>query len=907
VRRYAWLLASVVLAAGCRRGDVNARWRPDPAPTPSASPAAVAAPRADGRLPAGVHPTRYHLELSVDPSQPTFAGRVRIGVEIERPTRSIVLHARGPRILTAAVSTRAGKQWAKAVGRKAAHSKGADEELVLSVENELGVGTAELDLEYEAPYGSNLSGLYRVERGGRHYAFTQFEPTDARRAFPCFDEPGFKVPVDLSVTVPEGMIAVANMPELRRRANPAARLETFEFQTTPPLPSYLVAFAVGPFHVEDGARDPVPIRLVSLPGNEKLGSLALEAARAELALLSSYFGERYPYPKLDIVAVPEFGAGAMENPGLVTFREELLLLDEKTASLDARRSLAGILAHELAHMWFGDLVTPAWWDDIWLNEAFATWMGGKIANQWKPGYRIPLERVAAKQWVMGLDSLASARRIRQPVHSSSEALESFDGITYVKGASVLGMAERWLGPEAFRTGVRNHIARHRHGNARAADLFAALGEASGKDVARMMSTFVDRPGVPLVSLESRCDKSRGGAAQQVLTISQSQYRPLGSSATVSGEPWVLPLCVRGAAEAEATCLLMDTPTTNVTLSAKACSPLVLPNADEVGYYRYSLSKDALAAITAKDLARLSPEERVGLVGNAWALVESGDLEPVAYLGLVDRFGAEDQHVVWDQIVTSLRKLSRFLVTDAVRPELEKRVVRLLGPPARKLGWKNQPGDSDETKLLRKTLLAGLAELGRDAWARDESQRLANAWLADPKSVSADLAEVALAAAARDGDSALFDRIVARAQHADVPEVRVMAVTALAAFERPELVKRTLDFALDGTLKPAELRYVFPPLFERPATAGVTLDWLKAHFAELEKSLPTFVVGRFPWVAAGLCDRKRVAEAGDFFGGRLAHIEGADKHLAQAVEAGNLCAALRDRQGPAAVHALGGSS
>ncbi len=458
-----WFLALLGLAAtSCPAPSPSSRWKPDP-PAPPALPDPTPPPRDDGRLSSDVHPLRYDLDLSIDPEATSLSGRVRIGVTLDHPTRAIVLHARGPKVLTAAISSKEGKQWAQAKSRRASHSKDDPEELVLVVDKEVSAGAAEIDLQYEAPYAPNLQGAYRVEQGGKHFVFTQFEPNDARRAFPCFDEPGFKVPVHVTLTVPEGNLAVSNMPELRKRENRRSGLVSYEFRVSPPLPTYLVAFAVGAFEVRQGARDPVPIRLISLPGKAKLGTLALDAARDELALLTDYFGTPYPYPKLDLVAVPEFAAGAMENAGLITFREERLLLDEAHTSIDSRRALGGILAHELAHQWFGNLVTMKWWNNVWLNEGFATWMGTKISDRWHPAYGALSEGAQRKHWVMGVDSLPSARKVRQPVHSSSEALEAFDGITYVKGASVLGMAERWVGESVMRRGVQNYLAQHRFG------------------------------------------------------------------------------------------------------------------------------------------------------------------------------------------------------------------------------------------------------------------------------------------------------------------------------------------------------------------------------------------------------------------------------------------------------------
>jgi aminopeptidase N len=852
---------------------------PDPSPPP----------REDGRLPPGVTPLGYDLDLAIDPTATSILGRVRIKVKVDSPTRAIVLHARALEVLTAAVSSHNGKQWAKTTNRRAHHGKEQPEELVLVLERPVPAGNAEIDLQYDAPYDKTLRGAYRVDQDGKSYVFTQFEPNDARRAFPCFDEPGFKVPFHVTLTVPEGNLAFSNMPELKRTENRKSGLVSYEFQTSPALPTYLVAFAVGPLEVRDGARDPVPIRLIALPGKTALGGLGLEAARAELALLTEYFGVPYPYPKLDLVAVPEFGSGAMENAGLVTFREERLLLDEKRASLESRRDLASIMAHELAHQWFGNLVTMKWWDDIWLNEGFATWMGTKITDRWH-AYGAELEGVSRKHWVMGIDSLASARKIRQPVRSSSEALEAFDGITYVKGASVLGMVERWLGEDVMQKGIRDYIQKHRFGNAAAADLFGALSAAGNKDVAAVMGSFTDQTGVPLIELKESCKPGPKGATLDV-EIRQSPYRRLGSP-ELKREPWTFPVCrrLRGASGTlTESCVLVKGAVTKESVPVKECPTLALPNARESGYFRTLLGAAELSKLAK---ARVADErERIGLVGNAWALVQSGKLTSDEWLGFLDEFSAEPNPMVWDRIVGALKEQRMLLADDKARAVFEQRVSKLLSPMVKKLGYAPRPGDSEEMRQLRQITFGALGDLGNDAPTLKEATKLTTRWLADPNSIDADIADIALPLAARRGDAALFDELFQRYEKAATPELQVRALFGLSGFEDPKLVERLLDLVIEKKVKVHQLRYVFPALYERPTTARLAYAYLRVHFEDITKLLPGFVVARLPWVIASLCDETVVRQADEFFRPRLEKIEGASKSLDQALDAGKLCAAL----------------
>src|SRR5580704_1896585 len=474
--RFATLAVAALAALGCRvpSGVTGAGAMPaaDPPAGPSTTPPP---PRDDGRLPATAVPQGYRVALTIDPTQPRFSGVTTIKVDVTEPTYSIVLNARDMTV-SRAVATSGGVQTEASATPRLASGSVAAEELVLTFARPLPAGPAVVEITYDAPFATDLAGLYRVEEQGRWYAYTQFESTDARRAFPCFDEPGFKTPFDVTITAPSGMIALANSPEQPSAGgpDPGDGTRTHTFATSPPLPSYLVAFAVGDFDVAEGRKEPFPIRVITTKGRAPLAGLALDVAAALIDKLGDYFDMRYPYAKLDLVAVPDFAAGAMENPGLVTFRDVLLLLDPQHATTSIRRSQAEVIAHEFAHQWFGDLVTMKWWNDTWLNEGFATWAEAKIVDRWRPNFGATIGQIAGLEHVMDTDSLKSARAVREPVRSTSDAMEAFDGITYQKGAAVLRMIETWLGPDVFRRGVQRYIHENAWKNARAGDLFKAL-------------------------------------------------------------------------------------------------------------------------------------------------------------------------------------------------------------------------------------------------------------------------------------------------------------------------------------------------------------------------------------------------------------------------------------------------
>jgi len=873
MRRGITLLAVVLCAAACARAAAA----PDDVIPP---------PRADGRLPREVRPQQYALSLVVDPAKPGFAGHVAIAVAIDAPVAAVVMHGRGL-VVRRAVAHAGGTDHVARTGlRMAAGSKGEPEELTLAFDQPLPAGNADIEIDYEAPFADGLRGLYRVADGGTYYAFTQFEPNDARRAFPCFDEPGWKTPFDVAVTAPQGTLVVANMPERARRPVGGGQVR-FEFQRSPPLPTYLVALAVGPFDILAGPTAPVPARLIATRGKAAMGKLALDTAVAHLALLAKYFDRAYPYPKLDIVAVPSFGAGAMENAGLITFREELVLLDPAHASTAARRAMAGVVAHELAHQWFGDLVTMQWWDDLWLNEAFASFMSDKIVDEWRPETRARLQALAAKSAVMAEDSLSTARRIRNPVRSTGEAMEAFDGITYAKGRAVLTMVEAWLGEDRFRDGLRLYLRRHEHGNATAADLYAALVEASGqREVPAVMNSFTDQTGVPLVAAELACPPPS-------LSVRQREYLTLDRKASKSGKLWHIPACAH--ADAENHCGLIDKEKGKIALGGGRCPAIVYANAGEAGYYRLRLGPADLARWRGGAAGKLPEAERFGLLANAWAGVWGGDMPAPAVLELAGGFGAEESRLVWGQIVDTLYAADRALVAEPARPPFARFVRELLGPTARRLGFAPVPGESDDTRLLRETIVGALGGLGDDEWARGEATRLCTAWLGDPGAVSADLARVAIPLAAKHGDQALWLRFLGVMRAARTPEIRLLALGGLTAFDDPQLVERTLGLLLDGTIKTQDLRYVLPGIGMRRETRDVTFAWTEKHFDELVQVIPKFLIGRLVRLTAALCDRPRVQAAEAFFRPRVAAIEGTEKDLRQAVEDGLRCAALADKE------------
>jgi alanyl aminopeptidase len=862
---------------------------------PPAPPVEVPAPRDDGRLPSGVRPTAYRIELSVDPTTPRFTGRVTSALVLEHPARAVVMHGRSLAIRAATFTAGGATFPARASFRPAAHGKGEADELVFETAALMPAGTATLVVDYDAPFSEGLNGLYKVTKGDKAYAFTQFEPVGARLAFPCFDEPDAKVPVELAVTVRSGDVALSNMPVRSEKKSADGARVTVEFERSPPLPTYLVALAVGPLEVTERLGATVPLRLVATPGRSALGSLALSVAADHLKVLEEYFGTKYPYPKLDLVAVPDFSSGAMENAGLVTFREERLLVDD-SAPTGLKRALAGTVAHELAHMWFGDLVTMRWWDDIWLNEGFATWMATRVLDTWRPEMRAGIEALGNTASAMHADTLETARRVRQPVRSTTEALEAFDSITYTKGAALLSMVERWLGADVFRSGVRRYLSDHRFANATGEDLFNALALASNTDVPTVFRSFTEQTGLPLVEIEP-CAVRDG---HPELRVVQTPYRPLGAAESVPEKSWQFPVCVHAGGKTRADepiCTLVSAREARLTLPGTTCPVFVHPNADQAGYYHAKTDSKTLATLAALPAATLSPRERVGLLTDAWALVESGALEANDFIELARKFRGDSELAVWEQVTDALDELSEDAVSDADQPAFGAMVRSLLGPEAAALGWEARKKDGDAERMRRRIVLSTLGAVGRDPAVLARARELADRWLASSSSVDGDRASIAVPLAARYGNAALFDRLVAKLAADPTPADRFIAVSALAQFSDPALVSRVLELVLSSAVRAQDQVYVYAGLFSRNEARRAAFETLAAKVDEFLGRMPPFARRRIVHIVARSCSKEETDRAHVLLAPRLASIEGADRGFAQAEEEGARCAAFRAYHGP----------
>jgi puromycin-sensitive aminopeptidase len=751
------------------------------------------------RLPPAIRPVRHDASLSVDLDRGTFVGRIRISLSIEREAAWIALHAAGLVVTRATVI----------VGGTALEGKvdvfPDSETILLSTGDMIPVGRTEVEIEWTGAFSAGLRGLYRAGP----LAATQFEAADARRVFPCLDEPGFKAPWSVSIEVPRGTPVLANGRELRREARGDRELVTFA--ETPPLPTYLVALVAGPMGgcAEDRVRG-VPVRTWAIPEKADLTAFGQETAVAVLPLLEDYFDVPYAFGKLDQIGLPDFEFGAMENAGLVTYRETALLLDPATASLPVRKRVAEVVTHELAHQWFGNWVTMEWWDDLWLNESFATWMAYKIVASWKPEWRIWLDFDQGKAAALALDALRSTHPIHAEVRNPEDMGEAFDLITYEKGGAVLRMIEAWLGEDPFRAGIRLYMRRFARGNAVAEDLWKALEQASGEPVRALANAWIRQPGFPVVHL------SREGAKVRL-----AQRRFLSEPGARADGSWPVPIVLRfeddrGPREQR---LLLREPEAAVDLAAVGPVRWVLGNASSTGFYRVDHSapdRDALA----RHLTGLRPEERIGLLADEWALLRAGDREAGPFLDLLSAFAGEEDRAVLDELTGRLAALEHRLLDGTARDRFRTFAASLLRPSLDRVGLDAAVGEDGEGRLRRAALVRGVAMVARDPAVSAELVARLDRFLAgDRGALEPNLHDAAVAVAARDGGEERFAQLRRLAREEKDPALLRRYRMGAALFEAPGLARQASEIPFGDEVPLQDLATFAAALLGNRAASG----------------------------------------------------------------------------------------
>ena len=735
-------------------------------------------------------------------------------------------------------------------------------------------GTAELSIEFTGELNDKLRGFYRssytdVDGNQRWMATTQFEATDARRAFPCWDEPAVKAAFDITLVVPQELEAISNT-EPVSITNTDDGKKVVHYAETPVMSTYLLAFIVGDLAcVQDRTRDGVLMRVWATRGNEDRGKYALETSMALLDYFHDYFGVPYPLSKLDHIAIPDFAAGAMENWGAITYREVALLVDPVDSSAGTREIVAAIISHEMAHQWFGDLVTMEWWDDLWLNESFASWMGDKAVDYLHPEWEMWTQFLTHDtSSALNLDGLRNSHPIEQPVNNPAEIGELFDAISYSKGGSVLRMLEHYLGEDDFREGLRLYIQRHQYANARTRDLWNALGEASGQPVAEIMDSWTSQTGYPVLE----ASVNRSGESIEV-GLSQSRFlydEILDETEEQDTTIWKVPVTARTASDAQPVRSLMDTAESGLTLrpaSYGSGDEWIKVNPDQSGFFRVQYSDEEIERLKAPIASLTLPaRDRLGLQSDAYALAKAGRIQASAYLNLVEAYSNENDASVASDLAAALNALDNLLSTESFHTAYQAFGRRVFKPIGDRAGWDDRTNEGHRDALLRSTALAQLGHF-EDEETLSEARRRFDAYVEDPPSLSADLRVAAFSMAAQRGDRALYDTMWDLEKSASLHEEKLRFLRALSGFPDPQLIQETLDRSLDDDhVRSQDTISVMVATATNPHGRELAWQFLKDNWDEFDRRYGEggFAIMRLVSISGVFTTERKREEVREFF-------------------------------------------
>ncbi len=782
------------------------------------------------RLPRHVVPRRYEVHLEPDLAASTFSGRVLIEATVETATRLIALNAKELEISSVHVD-----------GAIAVHALDAENErLIVGTTLDIPAGTAMIDISFTGRLNDKLRGFYRStfrgDDGTEHViAASQMQSTDCRRAFPCFDEPDFKAVFAVTIACEPDHLAISNGPEIERtiveidgRAKSLVR-----FADTMPMSTYLVAFVVGPLEATPTVDvDGVPLRLVHVPGKSHLTAFGLDVGARSLRWFVEYYGIPYPDAKIDMVALPDFAAGAMENVGCITYRESLLLVDPATSTQSEQQLVADVVSHELAHMWFGDLVTMKWWNGIWLNEAFATFMEVAACAAYRPDWdrwtTFSLDRTAA----FDTDSLANTRPIEFEVRSPDDCEGMFDVLTYEKGGAILRMLEQYLGEVRFRDGIRHYLRSHSYGNTETSDLWDAIesvveSDGGGEPVRALMDSWIWQPGYPLVG-------ARVDGDDLVLTQQRFGFDP----SVPSDQIWLVPVHVRSG----------DGTTKHLLTGTELRIPLGDPNAPVVvnaeghGFYRVDYSPELLARLTPEVVAGMNTVERYNLVDDAWNAVVAGRLAAIDYLDFVADFSSERELAVWQAIAIGLRGVAR-IIPDSHQARLRERVRAMVAPAVADVGWDSLETDDDLRAKLRGLLVTLLAVNAGDSDARERCRTIFESSLTDDGDVHPEMAAAATNVLAATGAATDHRRLRDLFRTARTPQEQLRYLYAMADFDDADLVAETCRFALSGEVKSQNAPFVLARAMQNRINGRIAWDFVRDNWTHANDTFPVNTIIR----------------------------------------------------------------
>jgi len=882
----ALLLAATMLAGTFATMPARAA---EPAAAAQAAPA-VTIPAEAGAMPAGklgdaVVPKAYRLDLDLDPAQPRFSGHAEIDVTLAKAGRYVWMHGRD--LAVKSVTARVGGKTVSGTFQQADPTGVA----LVTFAEPLPAGAATLAFDYDGAFNEGPSGLFRVHVDDTWYGWSQFESIDARSAFPAFDEPGFKTPFTVTITTPAGQRAVSNAPEVATETKGAKTVH--RFAPTLPLPSYLVALMAGPFVGVEGAvpatpqrAAALPLRVISTKQNGASLGFALENSKSIVAHLENYFGQAFPFPKLDQITAPIM-PGAMENAGADLYEDSILVLDDK-ASTAQKRSFGMVVSHELAHQWFGDMVSPAWWDDIWLNESFANWMGFRIGNEWRPDLNIGAGALAEGFAAMGTDALRVGRPIHEKITRNSQIDAAFDTITYGKGGHVVAMIAAFMGDTKFRDGVRGYMAKHRYGNASTADFFGAMADAAGDPrILPAMQSFTDQQGVPLVTFAP--------AGKGAWTVTQARYARLGTE--MPAQTWGVPLCLRQG-DARQCQLVVDK---SATVRIAGTGPLV-PNAGGTGYYRFELPAAQWNALIAQG-ASLPSGEAQATIDSLNASFQAGRATPAQLVAAARAFGANPDSYASDEATSLLIGLDdRGLLTPAAHEGLRRLVREVRAPRLAALGFDPRAGahaaDDPDKQARRVSLVAEMADVAEDPATDATLVKATDALLGgDAKALDSAFYGSAFRAWLKPAGLAGAKRLMELALSSEDPLLRPAALRAIGRSNNPEVAKWLVEDFSDKRLRVSEKLTGVAMVIASSKTRDYGFAYAQANLeALLGAGGGIFLTRALPQVLSGFCAADKVP-AIEALRPRFANNAGA-LELERAIERVKSCAVLKDARAEA---------
>ena len=785
-------------------------------------------------LPETARPSKYRIKLQPDLKNFTFDGEQSVDLLILEATSTIVLNSIDLEISNTTLHANGTTLTSKSV----TIDKDA-ETATLDFGETIQPGDARLEMVFTGELNDKLMGFYRSEYTSqdgetRYLATTQFEPTDARRAFPCWDEPAKKATFEVTLVFSDEYQAVSNTPVVEE-AVPGPGLKSVRFAETPIMSTYLLVFIVGNLtSIEERAAGGTTVGVWTTPGKEDQASFALDTSVKLLSYFNEYFGIPYPLPKLDHIAIPDFAAGAMENWGAVTYRETALLVDPDNSSAGTRQRVAEVIAHEMAHMWFGDLVTMEWWDDLWLNESFASWMGNKAVDWLFPEWEMWTQFVNMDtNRALSLDGLKNSHPIEQAVKNPAEVSQLFDAISYSKGASVIRMLENFLGEESFRKGLNRYLSSHMYDNARTEDLWSALETESGRPVTAIMDSWVKQMGYPVLQVES--DRTGG---QTTLSVTQERFvydRLLddgGPDSDFDNEVWRVPVSASQGSE-ESAVTVMDGRQTQIDVPGSGDGWVKL-NPLQTGFFRVNYStEDWQRLVPAIESLELHATDRLGVQNDAYALSRAGLLPVTQFLSLAQAYKNEDDASVWSDLASNLRDIEQLISDEAIHPAYQGFAREIFGPAARKIGWEPKSGEGHLDALLRSTVLSQAGSYHDPDVTAQASERFQK-YLQDRETLAPNLRGVVFALAAQSGGKDVYDQIWGLEGETDLAEEKIRLLMSLTRFQRPELLNSTLADSLSAKVRSQDSITLVAGVAANPKGRDLAWEFVKDNWAEFDR-------------------------------------------------------------------------